>query len=74
MDHDLRPPWTSINIAKAIESGLFTQPPAQCTIENNIAHQMVNNGLLTKNNHGSPTHPRAPNLSLSPLEEWTIAK
>ena len=30
---------------KAIKSGLFTQPPAQCTIENNVAHRMVNDRL-----------------------------
>ena len=45
MDHDLSPPWTLLNIMKAIKSGLFRQPPAQCTIEKNIAHQMVNDGL-----------------------------
>ena len=39
---DLSPPWTSLNIVKAIKSGLFTQPPAQHTIEKNVAHQMVN--------------------------------
>ena len=74
MDHDLSPPWTSLNIAKAIKSGLFAQPPAQHTTEENIAHQMVNTGSLTKNNHGSPMHLRAPNWSLSPLQEWTIMK
>ena len=42
MDHDLSPPWASLNIVKAIKSGLFTQPPAQHTIEKNVAHQMVN--------------------------------
>ena len=44
-DHDLSPPWTSLNIVKAIKSGLFAQPPAQLAIKENIAHQMVNNGL-----------------------------
>ena len=39
MDHDLSPPLTSLNITKTIKSESFTQPPAQCTIENNIAHQ-----------------------------------
>ena len=38
MDHDRSPLWTSHNIAKAIKSGLFAQPPAQCTKEENIAH------------------------------------
>ena len=45
MDHDLSPPWTSLNIMKAIKVGLFTQPLAQCTIEENKAYLMVNNGL-----------------------------
>ena len=45
MDHDLSPPWTLLNIAKAIKSVLFAQPSAQFTLEENIAHQMVNNGL-----------------------------
>ena len=40
MDHDLSPPWTLLNITKAIKSGFFTQPPAQCKIEKNIAHQI----------------------------------
>ena len=38
MDHDLCPRWTSLNITKAVKSGLFAQPPAQSTIEKNIAH------------------------------------
>ena len=37
MDHDLSPPWTLLNIMKAIKSGLFLQPPGQCVIERNIA-------------------------------------
>ena len=44
MDHDLSPPWTLLNIVKAIKS-FFTQPPTQCTIGKNIAFQMVNDGL-----------------------------
>ena len=72
MDHDLSPPWTLLNIAKAIKSGLFLQPPAQHTIERNIAFQMVNNGSPFKNNHGSLTHPKAPNWFLSTLQVWTI--
>ena len=38
MDHDLSPHWTSLNIVKAIKSGLFAQPPVQHTIEENKAH------------------------------------
>ena len=45
MDHDLSPPWTLLNIMKAIKSGLLTEPPAQHTIGKNIAFQMVNDGL-----------------------------
>ena len=45
MDHELSPPWTLLKIMKAIKSGLFTEPPEQCTILKNIAHQMVNDGL-----------------------------
>ena len=29
MDHDLSPPWTLLNIVKAIKAGLFAQPSAQ---------------------------------------------
>ena len=45
MYHDLSPPWTLLNIMKTIKAGLFAQPSAQCTIEENIAYQMANNGL-----------------------------
>ena len=45
MDLDLSPPWTSLNIVRAIKAGLFAQPSAQCTIEENKASQMVNNGV-----------------------------
>ena len=45
MDHDLSRPWTSLNLVKAIKSGLFTEPPAQCTIEKNVAFSMVKDGL-----------------------------
>ena len=29
MDHDLSPPWTLLNIKKAIKAGLFAQPSEQ---------------------------------------------
>ena len=45
MDHDLSPPWTSLNIVKAIKAGLFAQPSEQILREHNAAYQMVNNGL-----------------------------
>ena len=43
MDHDLSPPWTSLNMAKAIKFMLFILPPEQQTLEKNNAFQMVNN-------------------------------
>ena len=38
MDQDLSPPWSLLNITKAIKAGLFAQPSTQCTIEENIAY------------------------------------
>ena len=35
MDHDLSPPWTLLNIAKALKFGLFMESPEQHTIERN---------------------------------------
>ena len=43
MDHDLSPPWTSLNMAKALKFGLLIIPPEQRTLESNKAFQMVNN-------------------------------
>ena len=37
MHHDLSPPWTSLNMAKALKFGLFIIPPEQQTIERNKA-------------------------------------
>ena len=45
MDHDLSPPWTLLNIAKAIKAGLFAQPLPPHTTEKKKAYVMVNNGL-----------------------------
>ena len=45
MDHDLSPPRTLLSIMKAIKAGLFAQPLPQCTIEENKAYLMVNDGL-----------------------------
>ena len=45
MDHDLSPPWTLLNIAKAIKAALFAQPSEQILRDDNRAYQMVNNGL-----------------------------
>ena len=46
MDDDLSPHWTSLNIVKAIKSGLFLQPPAQHTIER-ISAARVDNHAVT---------------------------
>ena len=43
MDHDLSPPWTSLNMVKTLKLGLFIIPPQQRTLERNKAFQMVNN-------------------------------
>ena len=43
MDHDLGPPWTLLNMAKALNFRLFNIPPEQHTIERNKAFWMVNN-------------------------------
>ena len=43
MDHDLSPPWTSLNMAKTLKIRLFIIPSEQCTIERTKAFQMVNN-------------------------------
>ena len=45
MDHDLSPPWTLLNIVKAIKAGLFAQPLPPCTTERKKADLMVTNGL-----------------------------
>ena len=71
MDHDLSPPWTLHNIAKALKFGLFIEPPEQSTIERNIAFQM---GSPFKSSHGSLTHPKAAKQSLSLLQEQTTTQ
>ena len=35
MDHDLSPPWTSLNMVKALKFRLFLIPPEQQTIKRN---------------------------------------
>ena len=37
MDHDLSPPWISLNMATALKFRLFTIPPEQQTLERNRA-------------------------------------
>ena len=62
MDHDLSPPWTLLNIMKAIKSVLFAQPPAQHTIEKNIAHQMVKDRLTYQEKPWVPNEPKGVQL------------
>ena len=38
MDHDLSPPWTLLNIVKAIKAGLFAQPSEQILRQDNTAY------------------------------------
>ena len=45
MDHDISPPWTLLNIVKAMKAGLFALPPPPCTTQGKRAYLMVNNGL-----------------------------
>ena len=66
MDHDLIPPWTLLNIAKAIKSGLFAEPPAQCTIGKNIDFQMVNDGLTYQEQSWVPDAPEGTQLVFIP--------
>ena len=37
MDHDFSPPWTLLNMVKALKFRLFIIPPEQCTIERSKA-------------------------------------
>ena len=73
MDHDLSPPWTLLNIMKAIKLGLFAQPPAQSTIEENIAHQMVNNGITYQEQSWIPDAPEGAQLVFIPAARADIA-
>ena len=43
MDHDLSPPWTPLNMVKALKFGLLIIPPEQQTTERNKVFQMVTN-------------------------------
>ena len=66
MDHDLSPPWTLLNIVKPIKSGLFTQPPAQCTIEKKKVHPIANDGLTYQEQSWVPNAPKATQLVFIP--------
>ena len=43
MDHDVSPPWTLLNVVKALKFTLLTIPPEQRTIERGQAFRMVKN-------------------------------
>ena len=66
MDHDLSPPSTSLNIAKAIKTGLFAQPLPPCTIEKKKAYLMVNNGLTFQEQSWVPDADKGTQLVLIP--------
>ena len=66
MDHDLSPPWTSLNIVKAIRAGLFALPPPPCTTERKKAYLMVNNGLTFQEPSWVPEAGKGTQLVLIP--------
>ena len=66
MDHDLSPPWTSLNIMKAIKAGLFALPPPLCTIEGKRAYLMVNNGLTLQEQSWVPKAGKSAHLVCIP--------
>ena len=66
MDHDLSPPWTSLNIVKAIKAGLFAQPSEQILREYNAAYQMVNNGLTFQELSWVPSASKGAQLVMDP--------
>ena len=66
MDHHLDPPWTLLNIMKAIKSGLFAEQPVQCTIGKNITFQMVNDGLTYQEQSWDHNAPKGAQLVFIP--------
>ena len=66
MDHDLSPPWTSLNITKAIKAGLFAQPSEQILRKDNAAYQMVNNGLTFQEQSWVPSAQRGAQMVIVP--------
>ena len=65
-DHDISPPWASLNIMKAIKAGLFAQPLPQHTIEEKRAYLMVNNGLTFQEQSWVPDAQEGSQLVLIP--------
>ena len=66
MDHDLSHPWTSLNISKAIKTGLFALPLPPCTTDKKKAYVMVNNGLTIKEQSWVPEAGEGVELVLIP--------
>ena len=71
MDHELSPPWTSLNIAKTLKFGLLIKPPEQDTIERNIAFQMETNGITFQEQSWIPNAPKGGQMVFIPLQEQT---
>ena len=65
-DHDISPPWTSLNIVKAIKAGLFAQPSPQCIRDENTAYQIVNNGLTFQEKSRVPNACKGAQLVIIP--------
>ena len=57
MDHDLSPPWTSLNMVKALKFRLFIIPQEQGTIKSGKAFQMVNNRATDQRQSWIPEAP-----------------
>ena len=66
MDHDISPPWASLNIAKAIKAGLFALPPPPPTMQGKRAYLMVNNGLTFQKHSWVPEAGKSTQLVLIP--------
>ena len=57
MDHDLSPPWTSLNVVKALKFGLLITPPKHRTIERGKAILIVNNRVTYQRQSWIPEAP-----------------
>ena len=66
MNHDLSPPWTWLNIAKAIKAGLLALLPPPHTTEGKRAYLMVNNGLTFQEQSWVPDAGEGTQLVLIP--------
>ena len=66
MDHDLSPPWTLLNITKAIKTGLFAQPSECIARKVSAAYQMVNNRLTFQEQSWVPSAWKGAQLVIVP--------